>query len=305
MLTNIQHFRSVTSVHSRDAFEIETRSEANSVVKVQYKYPRFLARSKFNTRFPTHRRLPSFLLSRIETFVGPNMSSTKSIAIITGSTRTPRVGPLVAGFVQKIIQDKADLQGVSLESVDLAEFKLPVYDETSVPAMIAEPDQYANEHSRRWAKEISRHDGYILVSPEYNYGMPGGVKNAIDYLYHPWKGKPVAIVTYGLDGGKTASAQLENTLSRMGLQVCSLIDPASIYSKSANVVFSKQVAAIKPQLPFKGGGTGADTGSAMMKGELGKDSSDEWKQTASDDVIKAFEEVKAAVLNPYTQDKKD
>ncbi|PVI01081.1 hypothetical protein DM02DRAFT_525767 [Periconia macrospinosa] len=206
------------------------------------------------------------------------MSSTKSIAIITGSTRTPRVGPNVASFVRKTIQDKAGLQGVSLASVDLAEFKLPVYDEPSVPAMILEPDKYANEHSRRWAQEISRHDGYILVSPEYNYGMPGGVKNAIDYLYHPWKGKPVGIVTYGLDGGKTASDQLENSLSRMGLQV----------------------AAIKPQLPFKGGGTGADTSSAMVKGELGKDSIEEWTQVASDNIVKAFEEVKAAVLNPYS-----
>jgi NAD(P)H-dependent FMN reductase len=210
------------------------------------------------------------------------MSSTKSIAIITGSTRTPRVGPDVAKFIQKTIQ-KADLQDVSLASVDLASFKLPVYDEPSVPAMIPEPDKYANEHSRRWAQEIARHDGYILVSPEYNYGMPGSVKNAIDYLYHPWKGKPIAIVTYGLDGGKTSSAQLDNTLSRMGLKV----------------------ATIRPQLPFKGGGAGADTGSAMMKGELGSDSLKEWTEVATEDIVKAFEEVKAAVLNPYTQDKKD
>jgi NAD(P)H-dependent FMN reductase len=85
--------------------------------------------------------------------------------------------------------------------------------------MVPEPDKYVHEHSRRWAREIAQHDGYVLVSPEYNYGMPGSVKNAIDYLYHPWKGKPIAIVTYGLDGGKTSSEQLENTFRRMGLQV--------------------------------------------------------------------------------------
>ena len=148
------------------------------------------------------------------------MAPAKSIVIITGSTRTPRVGPHVAEFVKQTIQGKASLEGVDISAVDLAEFKLPVYDEPAVPAMIPEPDKYTHEHSRRWAQEIARHDGYVLVSPEYNYGMPGGVKNAIDYLFHPWKGKPIAIVTYGISGGKTSSEQLEHTLSRMGLQVC-------------------------------------------------------------------------------------
>jgi NAD(P)H-dependent FMN reductase len=153
------------------------------------------------------------------------MAPTKSIAIITGSTRTPRVGPHIAEFVKQVIQEKASLEGVEISAVDLAEFKLPIYDEPAVPAMIPEPDKYTHEHSRRWAQEIARHDGYVLVSPEYNYGMPGGVKNAIDYLFHPWKGKPIGIVTYGLNGGKTSSEQLEHTLSRMGLQVCDASTP--------------------------------------------------------------------------------
>jgi NAD(P)H-dependent FMN reductase len=144
----------------------------------------------------------------------------KSIAIIIASSRNPRVGPDVANFVQQVIQDKGRLDNIKLSLIDVADYKLPVYDEPVPPAMVVEPDNYANEHSRRWAKEIARHDGYVLVSPEYNYGMPGSVKNAIDYLYHPWKGKPIAIVTYGLNGGKTSSEQLNNTLGRMGLQVC-------------------------------------------------------------------------------------
>jgi NAD(P)H-dependent FMN reductase len=85
--------------------------------------------------------------------------------------------------------------------------------------MIPEPEKYTHEHSRQWAKEIARHDGCVLASPEYNFGMPGSLKNAIDYLYHVWKGKPIALITYGLDGGKTCSEQLENTFRRMGLKV--------------------------------------------------------------------------------------
>jgi NAD(P)H-dependent FMN reductase len=161
------------------------------------------------------------------------MAPTKSIVIITRSTRTPRVGPHVAQFVKQTIQAQADLEGVEISAVDLATFKLPVYDEPAVPAMIAEPEKYTHEHSRRWAQEIARHDGYVLVSPEYNYGMPGGVKNAIDYVFHPWKGKPIAIVTYGLNGGMTSSEQLEHTLSRMGLRVCD----SSISALSIDTLF--------------------------------------------------------------------
>lgn len=159
------------------------------------------------------------------------MATLKSIAIIIGSTRNPRVGGSVSDFVKKIIETKASLNGVTVSTVDLADFNLPVYDEPSPPAMILDADSYTHEHSRRWAREIARHDGYVLVSPEYNYGVPGGVKNAIDYVFHPWKGKPIALVTYGLGGGKHSSDQLQHILSKMSLQVlfpkefilCSLI----------------------------------------------------------------------------------
>jgi NAD(P)H-dependent FMN reductase len=153
------------------------------------------------------------------------MAPTKSIAIIIGSTRSPRVGSSVVDFVKQTILSKANLEGITVATIDLKDFKLPVYDEPIIPAMISDAENYTHEPSRRWAREIASHEGYILVSPEYNYGMPGGVKNAIDYLYHPWKGKPIAVVTYGLNGGKTSSEQLENTLSKMGLQVCKIHTP--------------------------------------------------------------------------------
>lgn len=44
---------------------------------------------------------------------------------------------------------------------------------------------------------------------QYNWGYPAALKNAIDYLYHEWKGKPAAIVSYGTRGGGKAAAQLQ------------------------------------------------------------------------------------------------
>ena len=57
------------------------------------------------------------------------------------------------------------------------------------------------------ADAVRKADGVIFVTPEYNYGIPGGLKNAIDWVSRlkdqPFIGKPVAIqsVTAGPLGG--------------------------------------------------------------------------------------------------------
>jgi chromate reductase len=67
---------------------------------------------------------------------------------------------------------------------------------------------------------ISLADGLILCSPEYNYGISGVLKNALDWASRPGfnsplKNKPVLIMTSspGLLGGVRAQAQLRETLS--------------------------------------------------------------------------------------------
>ncbi|KAK4445083.1 flavoprotein-like protein [Podospora aff. communis PSN243] len=197
----------------------------------------------------------------------------KSIAIVATSTRTPRVGPHVAALVKSLLDEPAKAGNITLAPVDLAEFKLPVYDEAVVPGMInpAQPDgpRYSNAPSIAWSNEIKRHDGYVLVIPEYNYGLSGATKNAIDYLMHEWKGKPVGIVSYGILGGAFASEQAAHVLGKMGLKV----------------------AETKPQLQFKGA-QGPDLMSAMLKGELGEESAETWRKDKGEEIVKVFEEVR-------------
>jgi len=59
------------------------------------------------------------------------------------------------------------------------------------------------------ADAIRAADGVIIVSPEYNYGVPGGLKNAVDWLSRmkdqPFKDKPVALQSVAggpLGGGR-------------------------------------------------------------------------------------------------------
>ncbi|KAK0648937.1 flavoprotein-like protein [Cercophora newfieldiana] len=205
-----------------------------------------------------------------------------SVAIITTSTRTPRVGPSIAAFVKSILDEPAKANNITLSPVDLADFKLPIYDEAVVPGMInpAQADglRFALSHSIAWSAEIKRHDAYIIVQPEYNYGVAGSTKNAIDYLMHEWKGKPVAVVSYGIQGGSFASEQVSHILGKMGLRV----------------------ADTKPLLKFEGG-HGPELMGPMLKGELGEVSREAWKEGKAEDIVKAFEEVVVLLAAPGTE----
>ena len=223
----------------------------------------------------------------------------KSIAIITMSTRTPRVGPNVAAFVKSTIEshypDQTLLKDkISLSTVDLAEYNLPVYDEQYViPAMITGPDapvQFAHEASRAWSAEVRRHDGYVLVIPEYNYGMAGGTKNAVDYLVHEWKGKPVCVVSYGVQGGKLASEQLTAVLAGVGLKVVGTRPKLAFVKTEEEMEVERKAGRHVP---------GKDTLSAGMKGELGEATKEVWGREGGEErggVVRGFGEVVKGVL---------
>lgn len=197
------------------------------------------------------------------------MSSPKSVAIITFSTRTPRVGPQIAGLVKEILEKDAAASNLQLSPVDLNDFKLPVFDEAVIPAMIPAKGSFAHQHSIAWSTEIKRHAAYVLVIPEYNYGMTGGTKNAIDYLKNEWDGKPAAVVSYGIQGGTTASEQVNHVLGHMGLRM----------------------AATRPALAFVGN-HGPEVEAAMFRGEMGPLSRVEWREKKSVEILKAFAELK-------------
>src|SRR6516162_9551637 len=70
-----------------------------------------------------------------------------------------------------------------------------------------------------WADAIRSADGLIIVSPEYNWSIPGGLKNAIDWVSRmkdqPFKDKPVALQSAagGILGGSRAQYHLRQCLT--------------------------------------------------------------------------------------------
>jgi NAD(P)H-dependent FMN reductase len=123
------------------------------------------------------------------------------IGIILGSTRPGRNGEQVAKWVYDLASRRSDAE---FELVDLADYPLPHLDEPLPPSV----GRYHNEHTKQWAAKIGSFDGFVIVTPEYNHGTSGVLKNALDFLYAEWNNKAVGFVSYGGTGGARAVEHL-------------------------------------------------------------------------------------------------
>jgi len=141
----------------------------------------------------------------------PCMIHTPRILVIAGSTRPQRICPAIAQWVAQVGRETIAAQ---FEVIDLKDWPLPMDDEPGVPALHG----YGMEHTRAWSRKISEADGFVFVSPQYNWGYPAPLKNALDHLYKEWSGKPALIVTYGGHGGGKCARQLRQVLKGLKMK---------------------------------------------------------------------------------------
>ncbi|SCU96431.1 LAFA_0G06304g1_1 [Lachancea sp. 'fantastica'] len=138
------------------------------------------------------------------------------IGIIIGSTRKPRCCPQIAEFIVRTIEKSPTYQQLQkkpeLRLVDLDDWNLPMYNESKVPSQVQNYQDYDHEHTRQWSLEIQKYDAFIFVAPQYNWGYPAALKNALDYLFNEWRAKPAAVATYGGHGGVKCNEQLRVVL---------------------------------------------------------------------------------------------
>jgi NAD(P)H-dependent FMN reductase len=133
------------------------------------------------------------------------------LMIIIASTRPGRGGwPVAQWFINHATEDAR----FELDVVDLVEFRLPLLDEPNHPRL----RQYVNPHTHEWSKRVDAADAFVFVTPEYNHGYPASLKNAIDYLHHEWRFKPVGFVSYGgVAAGTRSVEQLQQVVTAVKL----------------------------------------------------------------------------------------
>lgn len=142
---------------------------------------------------------------------GSPESTAPRVAVVIGSTRPGRICPTIAAWIAEQARQGSRLR---YELLDLADLGLPLLDEPLKAAL----QQYRHEHTKRWSGTVSGFDGFLFVFPQYNWGYPAVLKNAVDYLYHEWHGKPAAMATYGTRGGAKAAAQFSGVVAGLHMR---------------------------------------------------------------------------------------
>jgi len=135
------------------------------------------------------------------------------ISVIVGSTRRGRFSEKPAEW---ILQHLKKRDGVDARLLDLRDYPMPFFDEPVTPAMPGR-QPYENEVVKTWTAAIAQSDGFVFVTPEYNYGPAAVLKNAIDWVYPEWNRKAVAFVSYGSALGARSVQQLRETAIELQL----------------------------------------------------------------------------------------
>lgn len=132
-----------------------------------------------------------------------------NLKIIIASTRPGRKGPALGNWIFDFSKNNPEF---SAEVLDLAEINLPFLDEPNHPRL----QKYEHQHTKDWSEKIVTADAFIFVTPEYNFGYPAPLKNALDFLYNEWAYKPVAFVSYGgISGGIRCVQMLKQVVTAM------------------------------------------------------------------------------------------
>ena len=129
------------------------------------------------------------------------------ISVIVGSTREGRFSEKPAHW---ILQHLKKRDGIDARLLDLRDFPMPFFDQAATPATPGRTP-YANVVVLRWTAAIAQSDGFVFVAPEYNFGPPAVLKNALDWVYPEWNRKAAGFVSFGSVGGARAVQQLRET----------------------------------------------------------------------------------------------
>jgi chromate reductase len=166
---------------------------------------------------------PITLSVKLETASRRNNMSELKILGIVGSLRKDSYNAFALKAAQELLPE-----GVSLETVSL--LGIPVFnqdDETAPPAAVLE-----------FKQKIMAADAILFATPEYNYSLPGGLKNAIDWGSRPygqsaWQGKAAAIMGVSIGNFGTARAQYDLRKILVALDMPVVVQPEVMIGNAA------------------------------------------------------------------------
>ncbi|QEV17981.1 NADPH-dependent FMN reductase [Streptomyces alboniger] len=144
------------------------------------------------------------------------------VAVIVGSNREGRFGPIVAEWLLAHVRERSDFV---VDVVDLAESELPT-------SLSFSPSAAASAELAKVTPKLAAADAFIVLTPEYNHSYPASLKALIDWHKDEWEAKPVAFVSYGgLSGGLRAVEHLRPVFAE--LHTVTIRDTVSFHNAGA------------------------------------------------------------------------
>lgn len=123
---------------------------------------------------------------------------------MSGSLRKGSYNTSVLNFLKANAPENVEIEILSIAGLPL--YDQDIQDTEGFPPAV-----------QRMAQAIKESDGLIIVSPEYNYSIPGGLKNAIDWvsrsLIKPFEYKPVGVM--GASTGMLGTARMQYHLRQV------------------------------------------------------------------------------------------
>lgn len=152
------------------------------------------------------------------------------LSVILGSVREGREGIKAAKYVVKKLEER----GHEVVLIDPLEYELPMLRNKFVYLK----DEEKTPNMKKLQEIFSSSDGFVIVSAEYNHGVPPALKNIVDYFMNEFFFKPSAIVTYstGPFGGVRVMIQWRAILSELGMPSI----PTSLPIPSIQNVFDEE-----------------------------------------------------------------
>ncbi|MFF3482136.1 NADPH-dependent FMN reductase [Streptomyces sp. NPDC002701] len=145
------------------------------------------------------------------------------VAVIVGSNREGRFGPVVADWLLGRFRERDDL---TVEVVDTADAALPT-------ALSHSPSPEVTAELAKVTPKLAGADAFVVLTPEYNHSFPASLKGLIDWHYEEWRAKPVGFVSYGgVSGGLRAVEQLRQVFAE--LHAVTVRDTVSFHNAGAS-----------------------------------------------------------------------
>jgi NAD(P)H-dependent FMN reductase len=135
------------------------------------------------------------------------MSARPQLGVIVCSVREGRAGwPVTEWFLGAAKKHGA----FDVTVMDLKAWDLPLLNEPNHPRL----QKYVHEKTKAWSAAVAAADAFVIVTPEYNFGPPPALINALDHVYNEWHYTPAAFVSYGgISGGLRAVQMTKQMLT--------------------------------------------------------------------------------------------